>query len=64
MKKFVTDYRTFRITAEAFNLFNWRNYNYYGSRMFDASGNPILNFGEGIGAFSVRQIQIGVGFSY
>ena len=64
MKNFVTDYGTFRITAEAFNLFNWRNYSYYGSRMFDASGNPILNFGEGIGAFSVRQIQIGVGFSY
>ena len=38
------------LTAEAFNLFNWRNYSYYGSRMFDANGNPILNFGEGIGA--------------
>jgi len=64
LKTFATSYGTLEVTAEAFNVFNWRSNSAYGSRMSDAKGNAIINFGLPTAAYLARQIQLGVKYSY
>jgi Carboxypeptidase regulatory-like domain/TonB dependent receptor len=47
-------------SAEAFNLFNWRNNLSYGSIQYTATGTPQASFGKPAGVFSARQAQVGV----
>jgi hypothetical protein len=63
-KDFATRYGTLELTAEAFNVFNWRNNSSYGSRMFDAKGSALLDFGRATATYLARQFQLGVKYSY
>ena len=64
IKNFPTQYGNLELTAEAFNVFNWRNNSAYGSRMSDAKGSALVNFGLPTAAYLARQIQLGVKYSY
>jgi len=64
IKNFPTQYGNLELTAEAFNVFNWRNNSAYGSRMSDAKGSALVNFGQATGAYLARQIQLGVKYGY
>ena len=54
------DGRKVSITAEIFNLFNWSSNQNYGSRMRDATGAAVPNFGLPTSAFAARQAQVGM----
>jgi hypothetical protein len=56
--------RTFSVSAEAFNIFNWDNYSGYFGRAADASGNPFPNFGTPNGVYAPRQAQLGVRYDF
>ena len=48
------------VSAEAFNLFNWRNNLSYGSIQYTATGAPQASFGKLAGVYSARQAQVGM----
>jgi hypothetical protein len=47
-------------SAEAFNLFNWRNNLSYGATQFSATGAALATFGKMTGVYSARQAQVGM----
>ena len=47
-------------SAEAFNLFNWRNNLSYGAIQYTATGTPQPSFGKPAGVYSARQAQVGL----
>ncbi len=49
---------------DAFNIFNWFNAASYFDRMFDASGNPLANFGQPNSSYAPRYLQFGLRFLY
>ena len=51
--------RKVSVSAEAFNLFNWKNIQGFNARAFDQAGNPIALYGTPNAAFAARQIQVG-----
>lgn len=56
--------RSFSLSAEAFNIFNWDNYSGFFGRAADASGNPFTNYGTPNGVYAPRQAQLGVRYDF
>jgi hypothetical protein len=48
------------VSAEMFNLFNWKNNLSYGGTQFTAAGVPLSSFGVATGVYSARQGQVGM----
>lgn len=48
------------LSAEVFNLFNWKNTFGYGGTQFTAAGAPVASFGVPVSAFAGRQGQVGM----
>ena len=48
------------VSAEAFNLFNWRNNLTFGNQQFTAAGAPQSTFGVPLSAFAARMGQVGM----
>jgi hypothetical protein len=48
------------VSAEVFNLFNWKNTLNYGGTQFTAAGAPVPTFGQPVSAFAGRQAQVGM----
>jgi hypothetical protein len=48
------------LSAEVFNLFNWKNNLAYGGTQFNANGTTVATFGQPTAAFAGRQAQVGV----
>ncbi len=48
-----------KLELDAFNAFNWFDASAYGARMYDAQGNPYLNFMQPTAAYPAREIQVG-----
>jgi hypothetical protein len=57
---YVVNGKKVSVSAEVFNLFNWRNNLSYGFLQFDAAGNPLASFGRPTGVYSARQGQVGM----
>ena len=51
--------RKVSVSAEAFNLFNFKNVSGFNARAFDQAGNPIAAYGTPNAAFAARQVQVG-----
>ena len=47
-------------TAEAFNVFNFKNNLSYGGTQFTATGAPVSTFGVPLSSFGARQGQVGM----
>jgi len=47
------------VIFEAYNVGNWFNASGYFGRMFDANGNPYASFGQPVGAYQPRTMQLG-----
>lgn len=56
--------RSFSVSAEAFNIFNWDNYSGFFGRAADASGTAFTNFGSPSGVYAPRQAQLGVRYDF
>jgi hypothetical protein len=56
--------RSFSVSAEAFNIFNWDNYSGFFGRQADASGTPFSNYGTPNGVYAPRQAQLGVRYDF
>ena len=48
------------VSAEAFNLFNWKNNLTFGGQQFAANGTPQSTFGVPLSAFAARMGQVGM----
>ncbi|NCW45754.1 MAG: hypothetical protein EBV77_09890, partial [Gemmatimonadaceae bacterium] len=48
------------VSAEAFNLFNWKNNLSYGGTQFTAAGVAQSTFGVPLSAFAARMGQVGM----
>jgi hypothetical protein len=52
--------RKVSVSAEAFNLFNWKNNLSFGGTQFTAAGAPQATFGVPLSAFAARMGQVGM----
>jgi hypothetical protein len=48
------------VSAEVFNLFNFKNNLSYGTTQFTATGAPVASYGVPTGAYAARQGQVGM----
>jgi hypothetical protein len=48
------------ITAEGFNVFNFKNNLSYGGTQFTATGAPVATFGVPLSAYGARMGQVGM----
>ncbi|MBY0489968.1 MAG: TonB-dependent receptor [Gemmatimonadaceae bacterium] len=56
--------RTVSLSAEAFNVFNWRNNLSYGGTQFTTAGAPVATFGKPTAVFGARMGQVGLRFDF
>lgn len=52
--------RKVSVSAEAFNLFNWKNNLSFGNTQFTSAGAPQATFGVPLAAFAARMGQVGM----
>lgn len=48
------------LSAEAFNVFNWKNNLSYGGTQYTTAGVAVASFGVPTGAYAARQAQVGL----
>lgn len=63
-KVFEFGYYRIALIFDAFNVFNWFNAAGYFNRMYDASGNPLANFGQPNSSYAPRYLQFGLRVFY
>jgi hypothetical protein len=57
---YTRDGKKVSVSAEVFNLFNWKNNLSYGGTQFTAAGVAVPSFGLPTGAYAARQAQFGM----
>jgi len=56
--------RRLRVSAEAFNIFNWDNYSGFNGRQKNAAGANLASFSRKSGVFGPRQGQLGLRYEF